>query len=109
MFEARTKKRLQRESRKPANQDEEDEFKFHPLPLVITDDSPGTPELEPQPHQNPETCEPNQSSSTHTVLNSKNLVTTYQKHRNHGECFKLLVMSPLLPDLVQELSHDCVN
>jgi len=35
MFEARTKKRLQRESRKPANQDEEDEFKFNPFILVM--------------------------------------------------------------------------
>ena len=56
-FEPRTKKRWQRESRKPAKRDEEEELKFNPFPLVMTDDSPGTAECEPPPLQNPETTQ----------------------------------------------------
>jgi len=61
-FEPRTKKRWQRESKKPAKQDEEEEFKFNPFPLVMTDDSPSTPEREPPPLQTPETTQ----SDVHT-------------------------------------------
>jgi len=53
-FEQSTKKRWRRESRKPAKQDEEEEVKFNPFPLVMTDDSLGTPEREPPPPQTPE-------------------------------------------------------
>ena len=53
-FEPRTKKRLQRETKRPAKQDEEEEFKFNYFLLVRTDDSPGTPEREHPPLQTPE-------------------------------------------------------
>jgi len=56
-FKSRTKKRLQRETKRPAKQDEEEEFKFNSFPLVRTDDSPGTPECEPPPLQTPETIQ----------------------------------------------------
>jgi len=56
-FEPRTKKRLQRETKKPTKQDEEEEFKFNSFPLVRTDDSSGTPEREPPPLQTPETTQ----------------------------------------------------
>jgi len=42
---------------------------------------------------------------THSVLNLKILITTYQKHTSHGESLSLLVLRLLLLDLVQELCH----
>jgi len=56
-FEPRTKKRLQRETKILAKQDEEEEFKFNSFPLVRTDDSPGPPKREPPPLQTPETIQ----------------------------------------------------
>ena len=53
-FEHRTTKRWKRESRKSSKQDEEEEVRFNPLPLVMADDSLGTPERETPPLQTPE-------------------------------------------------------
>jgi len=53
-FEHRTKKRWKREPRKPSKQFEEEEVKFNPFPLVMTDDSLGTTGREPSPLQTPE-------------------------------------------------------
>ena len=53
-FEHKTKKQWRRESRKPAKQDKEEEVKFYPFPLVMADDSLGTPEREPPWLQTPE-------------------------------------------------------
>ena len=52
-FERSTKKRWQKESRTPAKQNEED-IKFNPFPLAMTDGSLCTPEREPPPPENPE-------------------------------------------------------
>jgi len=94
------KKRWQRESRKPAKRDEE--FKFNPFPLVMTDDSPGTPEHEPPSLQTPKTTQSDVDTPCSKLKDPSYHLSETPKLRREIQSTRT---EPLLLDLVQELCH----